>query len=107
MTNGVARSERAGERTAVHQQVLAGDEAGMRAAQERAGRAELLGGTAAARRILIGLLLDEGLVGHAGHLRLQLPVAAQPVRVHRARSQAVTSPFVPPRLPRTPTPPPR
>src|ERR1700748_1872946 len=57
--------QRAGEGAAVEQNVLPGDEAGLGAAQERAGLAEFVGLAEAARRIELGAFGQHLLDVHA------------------------------------------
>src|SRR5947207_13308275 len=74
---------------AVHQQVLAGDVARMRAAQEGAGGAELLRRAEAAGRVHLGAGLELLFVALAALGGARLVGAAQAVGVERARQQAV------------------
>src|SRR5215475_2176011 len=57
--------QRAREGAAVEQDVLAGDEAGLGAAEERAGQTEFLRVAEAAGRILLGALGDHLVLGDA------------------------------------------
>src|SRR5437773_1228434 len=82
-------SIRAGILAAVHQQILAGDVAGVHAAQEGAGRAELLRRAEAAGRIELGARLVFLLVALAALGGARFVGAAQPVGVERAGQQAV------------------
>src|SRR6266851_6412163 len=80
---------------AVHQQVLAGDIARVRAAQEGAGRAEFLGRAEAAGRIHLGagrVLIVIALAALGG---ARLVSAAQPIGVERTGQQAVDGDAVP------------
>src|ERR1700738_2623758 len=56
---GLICLHRAGKRAAVQQDVLAGDEAGLGAAEECAGNAEFLGIAGPAGRVFAGPLLDD------------------------------------------------
>src|SRR5579875_3258284 len=73
----------------VKQQVLAGDEPGLRAAQKGAGGAELLGRAEAAGRVLLLPLPPHLLERAAGALGHRRHVGAQAVGVERPRQQIV------------------
>src|ERR1700751_5237708 len=87
------RTRRLSQRTrkgpAIEQDVLAGDEAGLGAAQERAGKAELLGIAEAPGRIELGTLRQNLLHGETALLRLALGRTAKSVGFERPRQQAV------------------
>src|SRR4029079_15814415 len=69
--------ERAGKMAAVHEQVLAGDEARMHAAKESAGRAELLDGAEALGRVRLRADLLQLRLRLAELLGVEFQVAAQ------------------------------
>ena len=82
-------SERARVGAAVHQHVLAGDVAGVRAAQEGAGGAELAGGAEALRRVELAARVHHLLQRLAALLRGADHGAAQAVGVEGAGQQVV------------------
>src|SRR5581483_704302 len=75
--------QRAGEGAAVEQQVLPGDVAGMRTAQERAGIAELLRRAEAPGRIDLGALGHDLLDRNAALLGFRLAGRAQAIGIER------------------------
>src|SRR6185369_6721428 len=84
-----ASLERAWEDAAIEQDVLPGDEAGVGRAQERAGRAELVGLAEPPRRDRPDAVLQRLLEGNALLLGGDLVVGAQPIGVERARQHEV------------------
>src|SRR5687767_3848695 len=81
--------ERSRVGTAVHQQILPRNEAGLGAAEIGAGIAELLGAAEAASGIGIGAHLAQLGGGLAGFLGVEFQVGTQPVGLERARQQVV------------------
>src|SRR3990172_9900937 len=77
--SGCFGSEGSRERPAVQQQVLPGDVAGVRAAEERAGGAELLDGAEAPGRVGLGARFRQFLHRFAEFFRVEREVAAQAV----------------------------
>src|SRR5512134_3813329 len=81
--------ERSGVRAAIHEQVLSGDEPGLRAAEEGARVAELLDGAEAAGGIRLRARSSQLGGGLAKLLRIELEVGTQPVGLKRSGQEVV------------------